>query len=294
MSFGWTVFIIVLVAVNIAGCAWLMRWSSKMSAGSGATTGHKWDGDLVEGNHPLPRWWLGLFWITIVWGVLFMVAFPSVGEFSLLGWNQVAQYDEEIAAAEQRYGKLFAEFAATPLEELSRNPAALSAGRNLFVNNCAACHGSDARGARGFPNLTDTEWSWGGSPEQIQTTILNGRTGVMPAFGALPEETRQSLVDYVEVLAGRPMDPARAEAGRTLFLTNCSACHGAEGQGNSLLGALPLANEIWLHGSGRAAIYDVITNGRTNSMPAHEPLLGADRVHVLAAYVLSLQQPRDD
>jgi len=291
MSMGWTIFIIALVAINVVGAMWLMRWSSGITSGGGETTGHTWDGDLVEGNHPLPRWWLGLFWITIFWGIAFMILYPSFGDFSVLGWSQVQQYDDEIAAAEERYGKIFAAFAATPLEELSHDPAALSAGRNLFVNNCAACHGSDGRGARGFPNLTDEEWNWGGSPAQIEATIAGGRTGVMPAFGALPEETRQSLVDYVEALAGRPMDPARAEAGRTLFLTNCSACHGPNGQGNPALGAVPLANEIWLHGSGRAAIFDVVTNGRTNQMPAHEALLGRDRVHVLAAYVLSLRQP---
>ena len=291
MTMGWTFFVVALVVANVAGCAWLIFWSSRMSAGEGATTGHVWDGDVVEGNNPLPRWWLGLFWITIVWGIAFMLLYPSFGDFSLLGWNQTKQYDEEVAAAESRYGALFAAFAATPIAELSKEPAALAAGRNLFVNNCAACHGSDARGARGYPNLTDTEWQWGGDPEQIRTTILAGRTAIMPPFGAtLPEQTRYELADYVQRLAGRSVDPVSAAAGEAHFKSFCAACHGPGGEGNPLLGALPLENEIWLHGSGRTAIFDVITNGRTGTMPPHEPLLGSDRAHVLAAYVLSLQE----
>jgi cytochrome c oxidase cbb3-type subunit 3 len=295
MSTSWTVFVIALVAINVAGCAWLIRWSSRMSVdGDGETTGHVWDGDLVEGNNPLPRWWLGLFWITIVWGIAFMLFYPSFGDFSLLGWTQNAQYDEEVARGEEKYGALFAAFAAKPLDELQKDPAALSAGHNLFVNNCAACHGTDARGARGFPNLADAEWNWGGTPEQIETTILGGRTGTMPAIAAgLPEEARQSLVDYVESLAGRGIGSARVDAGRPLFLTYCSACHGPEGHGNPLLGAPNLGNEIWLHGSGRSVIYNVITTGRTSTMPGHEQLLGRDRVHVLAAYVLSLSKPKE-
>jgi cytochrome c oxidase cbb3-type subunit 3 len=291
MTFGWTVFVVVLVAAQIIGAAWLIRWSSKTTVGEGATTGHVWDGDVVEGNNPLPRWWLGLFWITIVFGLVYVVIYPSFGTFSLLGWSQLDQYEREIDAAEGTYGKLFAAFAATPIEELAKDPAALSAGRNLFVNNCAACHGSDARGARGYPDLTDEEWLYGGSTAQIRTTIDNGRTGVMPAFGAgLSDEQRNLLADYVMHLAGRQVDAARVAAGQPLFTMNCSACHGPNGEGNPLLGAPRLANEIWLHGSGRGVIFDVITNGRLSTMPAQEPILGPDRVHVLAAYVYSLSK----
>lgn len=290
MSLGWTVFVIVLVAAQVGGAAWLILWSSKTTIGEGSTTGHVWDGDVVEGNNPLPRWWLGLFWLTIAFGLVYFVLYPSFGTFSALGWNQIAQYEREIEAAEATYGKLFAEFATKPIEQLAHDPAARSAGRNLFLNNCAACHGSDARGARGYPNLTDEEWLWGGEPQQILATIKGGRTGVMPAFGALPEEQRRLLADYVTHLGGRQVDPERVAAGRTLFTTNCSACHGPGGEGNPLLGAAKLANESWLHGSGREAIFDVITNGRTNSMPAQEALLGPDRVHVLAAYVYGLSR----
>ena len=291
MSLGWTIFVAVLVVGNVLACAWLITWSSKQGSSEGATTGHTWDGDVVEGNNPLPRWWLGLFWLTIAFGVVYVIAYPSFGDFSLLGWSETKQYDQEIAEAEATYGKLFAAFAATPIEELSENPAALSAGHNLFVNNCAPCHGSDARGARGYPNLTDNEWLYGGTPEQITTTIQNGRTGVMPPFGAaLNDDQRGLLADYVLSLAGRGGEPARIEEGKKLFTTYCTACHGPTGQGNQLLGAANLTNEIWLHGSGRATILDVITKGRTNTMPPQLPVLGADRVHVLAAYVYSLSR----
>ena len=289
MSTGWSIFIFVLVALNVIGAGWLIRWSSRMSTGEQATTGHVWDGDIVEGNNPLPRWWLGLFWITIAFGLVYLAAYPSFGDFSLLGWNQTKQYEEEIAAAEAVYGELFAKFAATPIEALSRDPAALSAGRNLFANNCAACHGSDARGARGYPNLTDDEWLWGGTPAQIETTIEHGRIGVMPAFGApLSDDQRNLLADYVQHLAGREIDSERVTQGQQLFTTYCAACHGPTGDGNPVLGAPRLSNEIWLHGAGRSVIYDVITNGRMGQMPAQEPVLGDDRVHVLAAYVYSL------
>lgn len=289
MTLGWSLFVLIVTLANVAACALLIRWSSRMTGGGGTTTGHRWDGDVVEGNNPLPRWWLGLFWITIVWGLLFLIAYPSFGDYSLLGWSQAKQYDEEIAAAEETYGRIFAAFAATPLDDLRRDPAALGAGRNLFVNNCAPCHGSDGRGARGYPNLTDAEWQWGGGPEQIETTIRGGRTGVMPGFGAsLDAPTLELLADYVLSLAGRDVPRDRVDAGRQSFNTYCAACHGAAGDGNPLLGGPPLANEIWLHGSSRNLILDVIDAGRTGVMPPQEPLLGADRIHVLAAYVLSL------
>jgi cytochrome c oxidase cbb3-type subunit 3 len=291
MSLGWTLFVIALVAVQVVGAGWLILWSSRQGGegGAGATTGHTWDGDLVEGNNPLPRWWLGLFWLTIVFGVAYAIAYPSFGSFSGLGWSQVRQYQDEVEAAEAAYGPLFATFAATSIEQLSKDPAALRAGRNLFSNNCATCHGSDARGARGYPNLTDEEWMYGGEPTQILATIKGGRTGVMPGFGAgIGQEQRDLLADYVLHLAGRPLEEARVAEGQTLFTTNCSACHGLQGEGNQLLGAPRLANEIWLHGSGRSVVLDVITHGRISMMPGQETLLGADRVHVLAAYVYSL------
>lgn len=289
MTFGWSLFVLVLTAANILGAAALIFWFSRARTTEGATTGHVWDGDVEEGNNPMPRWWLGLFWLTIFWGIVFFVLYPSFGEWSLLGWSQTGQYDDEVAAAEEVYGEIFAGFAATPIPQLAGDPAALSAGRNLFVNNCATCHGTDGRGARGYPNLADDEWQWGSSPEQIVATLTNGRTGVMPGFGAsFDDETVDLLVDYVQSLAGRNIDADRVAAAETQYRSFCSACHGPSGDGNAILGAPALTNETWLYGGGPGVIRDVIVNGRMGQMPAQEPLLGADRVHVLAAYVLSL------
>jgi cytochrome c oxidase cbb3-type subunit 3 len=250
-----------------------------------------WDGDLEEGNSPLPRWWLGLFWLTIAFSGVYLVLYPGLGSFAgLLGWSQVSQYDEEVAAAEEVYGEIFAALAATPVAELAGRPDALSAGRSLFATHCATCHGSDARGARGYPNLTDEEWLWGGDPDSIVASIRGGRTGVMPGFAAtLEEDTLDLMVDYVEHLAGRQIDRERVGQAMPQFNVYCAACHGMSGRGNALLGAPSLVNEIWLHGGGRSVIRDVIANGRTNAMPAQEPLLGTDRVHVLAAYVYGLR-----
>ena len=291
MSTGWTIFVLVLTLGQVIGAAWLMWWSQRMPVPEGETTGHVWDGDVIEGNNPLPRWWLGLFWLTIVFTVVFCIAYPSFGDFSLTGWSQEGQYEEEVAAAEAVYGEIFAGFAARPVEALATDAAALSAGRNLFVNNCATCHGSDGRGARGFPNLTDSEWQWGGDTAQIVASITNGRTGVMPPLGtSMGEENVELVVDYVQSLAGREVAANRVEAGQAPYLTYCSACHGANGEGNELLGSMPLNNEIWRYGSGASAIRDAINNGRTGEMPRQEPILGADRIHVLAAYVLSLAE----
>ena len=289
MTLGWSLFVLILTGVNVVAAGALIFWFSRARTTEGATTGHVWDGDVEEGNNPMPRWWLGLFWLTIIWGIVFFVLYPSFGEWSLLGWSQTGQYDEEVAAAEEVYGEIFAGFAATPIQQLSGDPAALRAGRNLFVNNWATCHGSDARGARGYPNLADDEWQWGNAPEQIVATITNGRTGVMPGFGqSFDDETVDLLVDYVQSLAGRDIDAGRVAAAETQYRNFCSACHGPTGDGNPILGAPAFTNEIWLYGGGPTIIRDIIVNGRMGQMPAQEPLLGADRVHVLAAYVLSL------
>ncbi len=289
MTLGWTLFVLVLLVGNLTVVSLLILWFTRMKTTEGETTGHIWDGDVVEGNNPMPRWWLRLFWLTILWGIVFFVLYPSLGDWSLTGWSQAGQYEEEVAAAEEVYGEIFAGFAATPIPELSNNAAALSAGRNLFVNNCATCHGSDARGARGYPNLADSEWQWGSAPEQIVATLTNGRTGVMPGFGqSFDDETVDLLVDYVQALAGRDVDAERVAAAEAQYRSFCSACHGSMGEGNAILGAPAFTNETWLYGGGASVIREVIVDGRMGEMPAQEPLLGADRVHVLAAYVLSL------
>ncbi len=293
MSAFWSGFVIVLTLGTIIGCVWLLQTQSRRPTGTSTedTTGHVWDGDLTEYNKPMPRWWLILFWLTAAFGAVYLVLYPGLGTFrGTQGWTQIEQYERERSAAEARYGDVFRAFAGVPLVELARDADAVRLGRNLFLNNCATCHGSDARGARGFPNLTDDEWLYGGAPEIIEATISNGRTGVMPALGAaLGEQGVAELTAYVLSLS-RPGegDAGAVAAGAQKFQIFCSACHGANARGNQAVGAPNLADDVWLHGATAADIGDVIANGRTNQMPAQLELLGPDRIRVLAAYVLSL------
>lgn len=306
MSGFWNVFIWVLTVGTLGGCLWLLQAMTTRRKAPGPvedTTGHTWDGDLEEFNNPLPRWWLTLFWITGAFMVVYLVIYPGLGTFAgVTGWNQVGQYQAEVAAAERRYGNVFAAFATRPVAELATDPDALRVGRNLFLNNCAGCHGSDGGGARGYPNLTDGAWLYGGAPETIEATITNGRNGAMPAMGAaLGPEGVEEVIAFLRALpklppaalaagtadAGAPIEP-KVAAGRQKFLTFCVACHGPDARGNPMLGAANLTDDDWLHGPTDADIRSVITNGRVNQMPAHQSILTPERIHVLAAYVLSL------
>ena len=287
-------FVIILTLVNIAACWWLIRWTAKPRPGEAAsseTTGHVWDDDLTEYNQPMPRWWLILFYITIVFGVVYLILYPGLGSFAgVLGWSQYEEYRQEVRAAQAEYGPLYENYAAQPIPKLAQNADAMATGQRLFANNCAVCHGSDARGARGFPNLTDDDWLYGGSPEAIKTTLLNGRAGVMPGFGqALGERGVREVAAYVYELNGRdwPRDDLVA-AGEQRYQTLCVACHGPDGKGNQQLGAPNLTDDTWLYSGSMAAIQETVTNGRQNNMPAFEELLGPERVHVVAAYVYSL------
>jgi len=298
MSGFWSAFIIVLVVAQIVGALWLLQAFTRRptSEGSGAeTTGHVWDGDLREYNNPLPRWWLMLFWLTAAFAVGYLVIFPGLGSFSgLLGWSQQEQYREQLAAAEERYGDIYAAFDGMSLQAMADDPDAVRLGRNLFLNNCATCHGSDGRGARGFPNLADDSWLYGDSSQAIMQTLTNGRVGVMPALGAaLGEEGLDQVVAYVRQL-GRlgDVDAQKAAAGEPKYAQFCASCHGAEGKGMQALGAPNLTDDAWLHGSDEQTIRDVILNGRVNRMPAQKDLLSEDRIRTLGAYVLSLSGER--
>ena len=292
MSNFWGWFISILTVVSIVGCLWLIRWTAKKAPGEEDTTGHVWDGDLREFNNPLPRWWLWTFYLTIAFAVIYLVIYPGMGIFGgTSGWTQVGQYDREVATAEARYGELFARMAATDIETLSRDQDALRAGRNLFVNNCAMCHGSDGRGARSFPNLTDGEWMYGGDPSAIELSIMMGRNGVMPSWGpALGEDGVAQVTEHVLGLNGREHDADLATAGAEKFAMFCAACHGPEGKGNQALGAPDLTNDVWLHSGSREGIAQIVADGVSNRMPAQGEILGQDRVHVLTAYVYSLSQ----
>lgn len=290
MSSFWSWFIIILTVVNILACFWLINWTSKKSPGEEDTTGHVWDADLAEYNNPLPRWWLWLFYLTIVFAIAYLILYPGLGNFSgTLGWSQEGQYEMEVAQSEERYAPLYQRYAATPIAELAEDPDALRTGHNLYVNNCAQCHGSDARGAIGFPNLTDGEWLYGGDPDTIKMSIINGRNGVMPPWGpALGADGVKQVTEYVLGLSGQEHDAALAAEGQQKFAMFCVACHGADGKGMAVLGAPNLTNNIWLHGGTRESIANIVENGLNNMMPPQGGILGEDRAHVVAAYVYSL------
>lgn len=288
MSSFWSGFVIVIVVINIIGVLWLLLWTSRGS-NEGEETGHVWDGDLREYNNPLPRWWLWLFVLTVVYSIGYLVVYPGMGNYKgTAGWTQIGQYRHEVDVAGSVYEEIFARFAETDLAELSHDPDALSAGHNLFVNNCAVCHGSDGRGAPGFPNLTDDDWLYGNTPDAISTSILDGRNGVMPPLGAaLGEQGVEEVTAYVLSLGGSEADEQLAAAGQARFAI-CAACHGPDGTGNPALGAPNLTDDVWLYGGDAESIARTIADGRSNRMPAHRDILGEEKSHVVAAYVLSL------
>jgi cytochrome c oxidase cbb3-type subunit 3 len=291
MSSGWSWFVIVLTVANILGCVWLLTWTRRIRSDQpeGETTGHVWDGDLVEGNKPMPRWWINLFYLTIVWAFLYLAWFPGLGAFAGVGgWTSRGKHEADVAAAQAKLEPVLARFRGQPVAALAADAEAIEFGRSVFANNCATCHGSDARGARGFPNLIDADWQWGSEPDTVLATVLGGRQAAMPALGtALGEAGVAATTAYVQSLSGQPADPALAAAGSTHYQTLCVACHGADGRGNPLLGAPNLTDGIWLYGGDAATITETIVKGRMGQMPAHAPLIGEDRVRLAVAWVLA-------
>jgi cytochrome c oxidase cbb3-type subunit III len=285
-------FVLIATVINILACLWLIWWTAKRRAGESDTTGHEWDG-IKEYNNPLPRWWLGLFLITIVFGFIYFALYPGLGNIAgSYGWTSEGELAKEQArtqaAFEDRYGAL----AKQDIPILAKNPEAMAAAKNLFANNCATCHGSDARGTRGFPNLTDNDWLWGGEPDTIYATIANGRIGAMPAWGTvLGKEGVEEVSAYVVSLSGRTVPAEWIEPGKQRYMTICAACHGPDAQGMQALGTPNLADKTWIYGSSLETIRDVIANGRNNQMPAHQTLLGETKVKLLSAYVYGLSHP---
>jgi cytochrome c oxidase cbb3-type subunit 3 len=290
-------YVIVLTLANILGCFWLIAWATRRRPGEareGEVMGHKWDGDLEEYNNPLPRWWLWLFYITIGFSLVYLALYPGLGRFQgMLNWSAAGQYGAEVKAAGAQYGPLFRRFAETNLVALAGDPQAQRTGRRLFLNYCASCHGSDAAGGAGYPNLTDRDWLWGGTPEAIKASIRDGRSGVMPAHAAvLGEHGVEEVATYVEKLAGRKVDEGLASLGKLRFEQLCAACHGAAGSGDPALGAANLTDGVWLYGGSPQAIRETIAKGRTGVMPAHRDFLGEEKVHLLAAYVYGLSRQK--
>ncbi|MBI3532888.1 MAG: cytochrome-c oxidase, cbb3-type subunit III [Curvibacter sp. PD_MW3] len=288
----WSVYVTVITVVGIAACLLLLWFSGKAKAmtSNDNTTGHVWDGDLREMNNPLPRWWVWLFVITIVFSAVYLAMYPGLGTSAgKLGWTQQGQYEAEMSKGAKEVAPLYAKFAGMSPEDMSKDPQAMGIGERVFMNNCAQCHGSDARGSKGFPNLTDGDWLHGGTPDKIKETLTKGRIGNMPPMAAAvgtPDDVK-NVAHYVLSLSGSPHDSLRASLGKAKFGA-CAACHGMDGKGNQALGAPNLTDDIWLHGYGENAIVAMINNGKVNQMPAQEGKLSESQIQVLTSYVWSL------
>ena len=292
----WNFYIGLISLVSIIGCAVFLKMQSvrriETKEGGTATTGHVWDETLTEYHHPLPRWWSWLFYLTVVFALVYLVLYPGLGSWKgTLGWTQVGQLAAENERMEAKIGPLYAKFAAQDVPALAKNAEAMATAQRLFLNHCAQCHASDGGGSRGFPNLTDKDWLWGGSPEAIKTTITDGRMGVMPPWGpVLGEQGVKDVAHYVMSLSGLAADSIRVARGRPLFQQNCVACHGPEGKGNQALGAPNLTDKTWLFSASEPVIIETISKGRNGVMPAHKSLLSPEKIHLLAGYVYSLSR----
>ena len=288
----WSVYISALTIVSIIACMVLLWVTArkKIVPSQDNTTGHVWDEDLREMNNPLPRWWMWLFVLTVVFGFAYLALYPGLGSYGgQLGWSTAGLYDAEIAQARKEIEPLYARFAAMPPEQVAGDSQAMAIGERLFMNNCSQCHGSDARGSKGFPNLTDGDWLHGGTPDKIKETLTKGRIGNMPPMAAAvgtPDDVK-NVANYVLSLSGSAYDSVRAELGKQKFAV-CAACHGADGKGNQALGSANLTDKIWLHGWGEDAIVAMVNNGKVNQMPAQGEKLTEAQIHVLASYVWGL------
>ncbi len=288
----WALYVAGITVVSILACLLLLWFSGKAKAMTAHdnTTGHVWDGDLREMNNPLPRWWAYLFVITIVFAFAYLALYPGLGTYQgKLGWSSTGQHQIEVDKGNAEVAPLYAKFTAMPPEEVAKDAQAMAIGERLYMNNCAQCHASDARGNKGFPNLTDNDWLGGGSHDVIKTTILQGRMGNMPPMAAAVgnSDDVKNLAQYVLSLSGSPSDSIKASLGKSKFAA-CAACHGMDGKGNQALGAPNLTDDIWLHGYGETAIISAINNGFANQMPAQDKVLTPAQIHVLASYVWGL------
>jgi cytochrome c oxidase cbb3-type subunit 3 len=293
---AWSVYIAVITVVSIAACLVLLFSLSSRRVSPDepvGTTGHVWDEDLVEQNNPLPRWWMWLFVITVIFSVVYLAMYPGLGGYAgRYGWSSQGQYLEEQAQAAAVYGPVVDKFLKQDISAVAANPEARQMGQRLFLTYCAQCHGSDAGGSRGFPNLKDRDWLYGGAPETIRASIMEGRNGTMPPMGAVvgSDEDVRDVMHYVFRLGGRTFDGLRAARGKAKFDSVCAACHTDKGTGNPQIGAPNLTDDIWLHGGSDAAIMESITKGRKGAMPAHKGFLDEGKVHLLTAYVYGLSQ----
>lgn len=297
MSAFWHWYVAALTLVFIAIMVWLFISTGKAKVSTGQneageeTTGHVWDEDLAELNNPMPRWWLWLFYISVIFGLAYLVLYPGLGRFDgTLGWSSSEQYEQEMVVANESFETRFQALANEPLEILASNEEAVRVGRNLFAHNCSTCHGSDARGAKGYPNLTDNHWIWGDSTDQIWHSIYLGRQAAMPGFGAgLSDQDVTRVATYVQQLAGLNVDQTMAATGKRQYDMICSACHGPQGLGNPMLGAPNLTAGVYTYGGSLDEIRHTIREGRNGVMPAQKDLLGETRTKFVTAYILNMR-----
>ena len=292
MTSFWSNWIIILTTITIVGLVWILFGNRRREVGeTEKTTGHVYDG-IEELDNPLPAWWFYLFVISIVWGVGYLVVYPGMGNYpGLLGWTQIGQHDDAVAVADERFRSMRDRYMALPVEEIASAPEVKKMGMRMFGNNCAQCHGADAKGSYGFPNLTDNDWIYGATPDAIKISITEGRKAAMPAWGDILGD--QGVLDttaYVMSLNSREADPVQVASGKKQFQTYCAACHGSDGTGNVAFGAPDLANGIWLYGGTVAQVQHSIRAGRNGVMPAHKNLLSEDKIHILTAYVYGLDK----
>lgn len=291
----WSWYIAVPVVLGLIFCVLLIRANTiarpKDEDGDAEPVGHVWDGDLEELNTPMPKWWLNLFYITLVFGAVYLVLYPGLGSFEgILGWSSQSRYEGEVAEAEAAYAPLYAEYLATPVDELAQDSEAMGTARRLFSINCAVCHGADAHGAIGFPNLADADWLFGGDETTIKATLLNGRVAAMPSWeAALGQKGVEQVAEYVYSLTREPVNPGYVAPGKEKYMAMCVACHGADGKGNQALGAPDLTDDIWLYGGSLNTIRESLVKGRAGVMPAFGHKLTESQIHLLTAYLASLQ-----
>jgi len=295
LSSGWSTYIALVALLGIFWCIWLLFSQRKVKVvhtpdGEVADTGHVWDGDLRELNNPLPRWWMWMFLFSCIFGLVYLVLFPGLGSFpGIMGYSTRGSLMQSMETSNEELKPVMSKYVNMDIVDVAADPKALEMGQRLFLNSCAQCHGSDAGGAKGFPNLADGDWLYGGSPENIKTTITYGRGGAMPAFGAVLTSVQiKDVANYIRSLSGLPVDDLKAARGAEVFKTYCAACHGPDAKGNIAIGAPNLTDKTWLYGSSENTIAETLIKGRNGVMPAQDKVLSPEKIQLLTAYVWSL------